>query len=194
MTRSSLSMTITATGLNSTRDSKYWRWRSTSAESRAFSIVTSASSALRRASSAARSTSVISESDATRAHCPRAMRGARRRRDSTRRRSRRGERARQSRSSAEAAVSASWQSDASFRAPNVRLLPFSVCAARLAVVASPEARGLAQRLELLRSVLEELVHELRQELRIVAHALAQRAEHGVVDRASKFRHVRTAGT
>src|SRR5438045_2962872 len=52
-------------------------------------------------------------------------------------------------------------------------------------------RRFTQRLELGRSVLEELVDELGEELRIVAHALAQLAEYGSIDCASKFRHLRT---
>ena len=54
-------------------------------------------------------------------------------------------------------------------------------------------RGLAQRFELGRSVLEEVIDELGEELRVVAHALAQLTEYGVVHCASEFHHVRTQG-
>ena len=49
--------------------------------------------------------------------------------------------------------------------------------------------GPAQRLELDRRVLEKLVDELGEELRIVAHAFAQLVEHGTVEDAAKFSHV-----
>ena len=88
---------------------------------------------------------------------------------------------------AAAAVSASWQSDASSSAPNVRPLPFSVCAARMARGRVAGGCGATQRLELGWSVLEELVDELGEELRIVAHALAQLAEYGGVHCASAAR-------
>ena len=99
-----------------------------------------------------------------------------------------------SRSPAPAAASASWQSDASSSGSErpavalqrVRRPPCTDCIAR--------GCGLAQRLELGRSVCEEVVDELGEELRIVAHALAQLAEHGVVQCASQFRHVRTTGS
>src|SRR4029079_6836110 len=48
--------------------------------------------------------------------------------------------------------------------------------------------GAAQRLELGWSVLEELVDELGDEHRVVAHALAQLIEDGVVDCAFALRH------
>ena len=53
--------------------------------------------------------------------------------------------------------------------------------------------GAAQRLELGWSVLEELVDELGEEHRVVAHALAQLTEYGGVHCASELRHARTSG-
>ena len=97
---------------------------------------------LRWASCEARSTSgVIGEpgGSATRLRLDlRAQRGAPPTREPTLRRSRSGDARTASRSPAPAAVSAPWQSDANSRAPNVRPVPFSVCAARLPPSASPE--------------------------------------------------------